>query len=382
MICLARKNAPKSGLSRIDLIASTAIVSLLGLFSLPALAQAVDDAKAKQCDRRMAALGKTIANYRARYGYHQVVSTEPVSEKPGLTGTKEPGKPSATVRRTRPQKPAHTGYSWLFDLLPLIGEEALHRRTMIRSRENNSGPFDPALRATDDDQHVATVGIKELQCPAFAERDADYRSAAPEYLAIIRQWRKADGLSEEQAPGIALTNYVATSATHLDLVLPEGDKKPEPNGVIAFSDKRRGPIAIPDGDANTIIVAETREPFYASWIDGTTAWVVAHDPNSKPPVRDGASWKCEKEDGCRHAINVGPEMADGKDQKVFYRAKWAGEDPWRFGPSSKHAGGRVNHLFADGAVRAIYSHGEREIDATVYLALVTTNGREEVKRPE
>jgi hypothetical protein len=170
----------------------------------------------------------------------------------------------------------------------------------------------------------------------------------------------------------------------LSLVIPKesGLASDPPNGVITYNASKRGPTRIPDGETNTIVVAETREPNYAAWFDGTTAWGVAHDPNSTEPIQDKSGrWVCQGT--CRASLNVGPNMSEGGDaETINYRAKWEGGSPWQYGPSSTHDGGMVQHLFGGKAVKAFQAIGPTAIDPTVYMALVTRAGGESDKAPE
>jgi hypothetical protein len=108
---------------------------------------------------------------------------------------------------------------------------------------------------------------------------------------------------------------------------------------------------ITDGTSNTVVIAETREPNAAVWIDGSTAalasrWVVSATNFSGPSV----------------SINYKPYFPVGVANNPINQD---------YGPSSFHTGG-CQHLLADGSVRFT----SQNLDVKVYDAVVTRNGGE------
>jgi hypothetical protein len=136
-------------------------------------------------------------------------------------------------------------------------------------------------------------------------------------------------------------------------------------------------------------LVETKEPAYASWYDGTCAWVVAADPNitngtggkTGVPHRDASTnfWRLPAADGKAGSspgltINLGPGKPTAS---YFYMAKatFGGQDNWSFGPSSDHAGGLILSLFCDGSAHQLSD----EIDKDVFMWLVTRADGEDVR---
>lgn len=370
-------------LSSTDVLAVCVVVALLATISIPAVARVAEEDKLNVCKTKLGELGKAIAGFQsAASNAWPTVSTEPIDGPPGVT-TSDAEQLTEERRRMDRRAPKYfaSGYSWLVILLPYIDENDLFKHINSRSSGFSRDAFDIRLR-NDVGEHLSMYPIELFQCPAFeSTAKIPYTSDAPEYVNFAK-------LGEANAVGkngVALTNYVAVSATHLDVAINAKREKntQSPNGVIYYHSAMKGPTKIPDGDSNTIVISETREPNYASWFDGTTSWVVAHDPNSKAPVQTKETkdrWVCKESAGCRHALNVGPSEKDAKkaDAKVvYYREKWAGKEPWQYGPSSMHEDGRVNHLFADKHVVSILGSGPKAISANVYLALVTRNGGED-----
>lgn len=354
----------RNGLTQRDVIVAMLALTLLCaviMAMFPVVSGPVDAIGINRCMNNLSSLGKGLAGYQSASGNAwPSVSTKPVDCAP------------ASFRNPASRKKGDkaAGYSWTVQLLPYMGEDPMYKQIAIKSDGFKRSAFDLEL-VDANDKHFATNVLKFLQCPEFqGEAEINYTSVAPEYQRFAKN--AGDG-----ANAVALTNYVAISATHLSLVSPADGRTAKPNGVIFYSESGKGPTKIPDGVSNTLVVTETREPGYASWYDGTTSWVVAHDPNSAEPVLRDRRWVCEESAGCRSSLATSmDENADGENEAYFYRKRWAGEAPWRFGPSSMHAGGQVNHLFADGRVDAIQASGPNTISASVYFALVTRDGGE------
>jgi hypothetical protein len=369
-------------LSARDTAIAVVCVTLSVLIALPAMARLAEESKADACKAKLASLGKGLMAYRSSSSSRwPVVSTAPIGGPPGITAS-DAEELNEVLRRRNANAPeiSASGYSWLTAMLPFVDEGEVFNELSRASRSFSRDPFDIAIR-NKAGEHLSMSPIEPFQCPAFrSEPGIPYTSGAPEYRDFVK-------IIEARAVGrggVALTNYVAVTATHLDLAInpkPAAESE-KPNGVIVYSESRKGISTIPDGESNTIVVAETREPNYASWFDGTTAWVVAHDPNSKPPFPSKETkgrWTCKEEQGCRHSLNVGPQAGEAGKRgatKTYYRKKWQGKEPWQFGPSSMHEGNVVNHLFADTHVTSIVSSGPKGISANVYLAFVSRNGQE------
>lgn len=339
------------GLTRLEWVVVAVVILAACILWLPYFLSSVDGpARFNGCANNLSSFGKAIAVYQTTSGAWPVVSTEPVDTIPG-----------------NPEKVA--GYSWIVGLLPNLDENNLYMRIEAKSDRFKRVAFDPAL-VDDEGKHFSQTTLKVLQCPVSGTTG----SQAPEYRAMAQ--KLADKNARELP--VAVTNFVAISATQLSLVMD--DTTSGPDGVIYFS--KRGITKINDGETNTIVLTETCEPNYAAWFDGTTAWVVAHDPNSTPPVQRNGRWECDEATGCRTSLTSSTEALANDDETTFYRRNWAGKEPWRYGPSSQHNGGLVNHLFGDKRVVTIRATGPTRIDASVYLALVTRDGGEKDRVPE
>jgi hypothetical protein len=130
---------------------------------------------------------------------------------------------------------------------------------------------------------------------------------------------------------------------------------------------------IVDGTSKTLMACETKEEINSSWYDGTTCWVVAHDPNeTAQPTRQVTTnfWI-----GTKTALNIGPKP----DINMKYMPGGINQitGDWQWGPSSDHSGGVILHLVGDASVRQITD----DVQVNVYIQCMTRNGRENVELP-
>jgi len=131
---------------------------------------------------------------------------------------------------------------------------------------------------------------------------------------------------------------------------------------------------ISDGTSKTIVVAETREPAYASWIDGATSWMVAMQTLATAPT-PGTQTLVAPETVKMKGIDWASTNVIGLNKNVLPASAanmggCAGVASW--GPSSEHSGGIIVHLMADGSTRGIAA----DVTPQVYLAAVTRRGSE------
>ena len=146
-----------------------------------------------------------------------------------------------------------------------------------------------------------------------------------------------------------LTQYLAMGATTRNNLFRDGATTTdgEPDGFIhsGTAPIRDGTIA--DGMAKTIMLAETKEKRYATWMDGTTASMFGLTADGQTTLNRG--WLSA------------PYIA---------AADFGGTEDWEWGPSSMHAD-MAHHAFGDGAVRSVLD----DIQATVYRALITKDSK-------
>ena len=357
---MSPRNA-RCGLSRCDVI----IVIVAGLMFFTLCAPAIRDMRAASaradCALNMRQLALAAFNHESALKRFPLVSTSqgPLTKvAPAASGD----APSATA-----------GYSCFANMLPFMEERILFDELRHKSEKLQKPPFDAGLLREDGKTHLATVKIPALVCPAMKKETVDTQFAASvdgkqasvktEYDA----WAKRFGTP-------ALGSYVGITGTHYD-----PDKGLVENGVMVSrcSDKdgegncigkglKIGQIG--DGTAKTLLFSESREVAYAAWIDGQAAWVVGLDGSGKIARGDDRFMTAE-----RTLLNAGPDdekmelSPTYSDLGLHESQAWPAQAPRRWGPSSRHPNGAINHAFCDGHVMALSA----EIDPSLYARLIT-----------
>jgi hypothetical protein len=271
-----------------------------------------------------------------------------------------------------------TGHSWQAAILPYIEENCMYKRFEIKSGpwgNGNAGPWssdhaevlanpnDPNNVNKKCNQLVWSTAVDTYLCPSRAiDSDRIQNSPYPDTINYVGDI--------DTTP--AATSYVALSATHFaslagteESLWAGGDQ--HPNGVI-YPGSKTSPEDLKDGESNTAIVCETKEPTYSAWYEGATAGVVGLK------TVDGFE-KFASDGGYGIPVNATVALNYGDpDKNQYYCNK---EKPfesiakWTYGPSSDHPG-VVHHLFADGSIHAF----TKEISPDLYMRLITRNGGE------
>jgi hypothetical protein len=142
------------------------------------------------------------------------------------------------------------------------------------------------------------------------------------------------------------------------------------NGVLVSKQANQGrPICVDDicdGTSQTLLATESREQNIASWFDGQATWVTA----LRMDVLPGPDDKFE-EDRAGYPIVAAGSTALNVENRLEL-PPLTGNYVRRWGPSSEHDGGVVNHVFVDGHVVAMLE----DIDSYIYLTLTTRDGAE------
>jgi hypothetical protein len=123
---------------------------------------------------------------------------------------------------------------------------------------------------------------------------------------------------------------------------------------------------VSDGMSKTILVCETREKGYNSWIDGTVGWVTALQvPVAAVPTMVNGQWAVSS---TALSLTVDqPYMTAagfGTGSRIARQRQ--------FGPSSDHQGGIIIAAFGDTHVQQITG----DIDPSVFCALSSRGGNE------
>jgi len=312
-------------------------------------------ARRNACTANMRQLGLGVMNYESALGRFPLATDAEgplAAVPPGTLGT---------------DKTNSSGYGFHIKLLPYVQEGPSFCELLYASKTYTERAFDPKVVRSETDQHLATLDMPKLRCPAY--RGGKHVDTPPnsEYASLALPGGKP-----------AAATYVAMVGTHID-----NQGAAVENGIVV-SRCARNPVKcecrgvtirqIRDGTAKTLLFCETRETVYASWYDGQAAWVVGVDP-----------WIAKSDDGffgaTKHLINVGSKT--GNSQEAYSTVgllggtAWPGALPRQWGPSSQHDG-VVMHVFADGRTQAISD----QADPTVYYRLITRNGGEPVDRDD
>lgn len=401
-----RNRTQRRGFTLVELLVVIAIIGVLVALLLPAIQAAREAARRNSCVNNMKQIGLALHNH------HDVFKRFPAaSNAGGTTGGQEnvtnvwktvPGLAANTAYQAASSGSTDTGYSWLVKLLPYLEEVTLYNNISQRSNKFVIPAFSGLLNTAGASglsttaRHMATVEIGAFKCPSFAGEP--YSITDPVTGAAVPGAYTGVGKQDTAIPyGIALTQYVALAATHIQCMQNPASissaTAEAPNGVIIPGGRGKSFKDIVDGTSKTLVAAETKEQVLGSWYDGTTAWAVALNPNNAAgqPYRDTITtpptnyWTVSTG---TTALNVGPSP----NAKVAYMSgNGSGTlgapsslgitgvtTTWGWGPSSYHSGGVIIHLVGDGSVRTI----TEDVDATLYTQLVTRAGREPVNLPE
>ncbi|MBS0262553.1 MAG: DUF1559 domain-containing protein, partial [Planctomycetes bacterium] len=207
----------------VELLVVIAIIAILLALTLPAVQGVREAARLLQCRNNLKQLGLALQNYESARTVFPSSSTSPIE---------------FGVWSSEPTSYALHG--WCAMLLP-----QLEQGTIYHQMNFSVSALAPA------NLEVAARQIPVLRCPSYT---GPVTSASPEFVRL--------------SPRYALRNYVALGATTV------GKLYKHPDGVLyARSSTRFADVS--DGTSNTIVLAETREPQAAVWIDGGTAAVVS-----------------------------------------------------------------------------------------------------------
>jgi prepilin-type N-terminal cleavage/methylation domain-containing protein len=380
------------GFTLVELLVVIAIIGVLVALLLPAIQAAREAARRNSCVNNMKQIGLSLHNHHDLFKRFPAVSNAGGTSagQPNITNvyTTTPGLGSGTAYTSTGS--ADAGYSWLVKLLPYLEEVTLYNNISQRSNKFVTPAFQTALNTagaatlSDSARHISTVEIGAFKCPSFAgvpysATDSLTGTNPPTGYGGTGGTPVAGKVNLGIPYGIALTQYVALAATHIQCMgsgyaTATSPAAEAPNGVIVPGVKGKSFKDIVDGTSKTLVASETKEQVLASWYDGTTAWVVALNPNNTgpQPQKDTSTtpptnyWIAN---GGTSALNVGPSpnASVGITGTI-----------WGWGPSSYHSGGVIIHLVGDGSVRSL----TEDVDATLYTQLVTRAGREPANLPE
>ncbi len=362
-------NPQRRGFTLVELLVVIAIIgTLIGLL-LPAVGAAREAARRGQCSNNMRQVGLAVLNYESM---RQKLPA--YTDRNDFTGT--PGQATNTAA-TSP------GYSWITHVLPNMEEKGLYDAISATSNKFVKSPFDPTVLASGT---VVVSGstnlapnqvISPLKCPSFTGTGLVETGSSGPSNGV--SWTAAYGANSLAA----LTNYKANAGTHATStasLLNNGAFISPSNLNSGSTSKPNGCTlgSFTDGTSKTALAVETRERGYAAWIDGPSSWIVATNFNSTAPNFTNGKWNST---GTTPVVmadvgvpGVGINCPATATAKFMTNTQWATytSNGMAHGASSDHAGGIVNHVYADGHVGQFTP----DVDPTVYMSVYSRFGGE------
>jgi prepilin-type N-terminal cleavage/methylation domain-containing protein len=306
----------RRGFTLIELLVVIAIIAVLVSLLLPAVQQAREAARRSQSKNNLKQIGLAIHNYEGSTRVFPPSSTSTFNRGVWLYPGAGPTDPNIHL------------HSFASLILPYLDGSNIYNNINY-----NVSSLSPA------NQPMASQIIQAYICPSYP--GSTFFSTDPEYVTQV-------GFAS-----FAIRNYVAMGAISV-----VGLSGAVPADGIMFPGSKTGFKDVTDGASNTLLVAETREPNAAVWIDGSSASVCsrwfnpAASPTANPPYS-----------GLTCSINYTPYFPN-----LYGPTAAIGQ---LYGPSSLHAGG-AHHVLADGSVRFI----TQSINALTYDALTSRRGGE------
>jgi hypothetical protein len=265
------------------------------------------------------------------------------------------------------------GYSWIVHCLPYMEETGLYNGISTTSSRFANSPFATTTTIASGNNTLASTSVlTPLKCPSFSGSGVVETGSTGPSQGV--SWTDDYGTTN----AVALTNYKANAGTHLISGTVHNN-----NGAIgypttpgtAFNVSRPNGQTIgslADGTSKTVLIAETRERGYGSWIDGTTSWLTASNLSGAAVNYGSGRWNSAATTAVVPAVVGTPGVGlnfpatSASTGKYLTSTMWtAYGDGMGHGPSSDHSGGIVLHVFADGHVGALTT----DVEPTLFMSL-------------
>jgi prepilin-type N-terminal cleavage/methylation domain-containing protein len=371
----------KRGFTLVELLVVIAIIGTLVGLLLPAVQSAREAARRSGCSFNIRGLAQALMVYESTKRRYPAATDRNAN-------TSQAGKGGTVFG---------AGYSWLFHLCPYMEEGTIYNNVVSNSRDLELVAFAARVKVGPNETgpRLEEVVISQLICPSFGggtscEIDTTGSTSGLSYSTEYAQREASWGVP------VAITNYKAIAGTHINPAAAgvRVANMPSDNGAIVFHPEQKPPIGVQtadlykhslggikagmvsDGNSKTAFIAESRERGYASWIDGTVAWVVAYDPNQGQAFNVSGQWSTADnsvtpivQSGLNFQATLSP-LEKYLPSALFRASGMAQGMAW--GPSSDHQGGITMHAFGDTHVVPITD----DVDPSVYLSICSRNGGE------
>jgi prepilin-type N-terminal cleavage/methylation domain-containing protein len=326
----------KHGFTLVEMLVVIAIIAVLMVLLLAAIQAARESARRASCAVKLKNLAIALHTYHDNAG--KLPSSASFKDGKNLDEAEVrlidviPGSTAADSRAP---------YSFLVRLLPYLEQSHLFDQLEVKSND----AFAPVNLAK------ASTVVPAFICPSYAGPN---RSNAPEYGT------NHPGMTNYKGLGATTLACMQTALSVTQPLLNGGVIHPYANYTLGF-------LPAP---TQTAILAETKEPLYAAWLDGTTAAIPGFAPDAGN-VHDDRS---PTPPAAHTGLNVG-----GPAAPFCTAAQWkdVGDGglagPMQWGPSSEHPG-LVNHAFGGTETRSIAN----DIDATAYRAAISRRAEDNV----
>jgi prepilin-type N-terminal cleavage/methylation domain-containing protein len=383
-------NSKRRGFTLVELLVVIAIIATLIGLLLPAVQSAREAARRTGCGFNIRGLAQAVQVYE---------STR--RRLPAATDRDA----TASIAFTNAGDATRAGYSWIFHILPYMEEGNLYNNVSTNTAKFVRGPFDTTASTgawsgpNSARPHAASAVISPLLCPSFGGGKYVTTSAHGASNPSTAAGNAAVGTfvtNAGEAP--ALTNYKAMAGANIVGTMPTtlsngvGAIQLEPIGTVSGNEwevTRSGATAgsITDGMSKTVMIAETRELGFSSWIDGTSCWVVAYSPSTTAPPApflNSGIWRLtDAVTGTKISLSaMSIQPTDAQTTKFLPTANFGtgrlSANGMAYGPSSQHQGGIVLHAFGDTHVAQI----GQDVDANVYVSICTRGGAENASLEE
>jgi hypothetical protein len=390
------------------LLVVIAIIGILVALLLPAIQAAREAARRNQCLSQIKQLLLAMHNYHDTRKGLPLASTAPFKQagsnqiKYGTLGVISSPVGNYDAGQNG------DGYSWIVQIMPFFEENVSYDKLTQSVGTDRLGRLRDAAFASAKSAATQNPGTvynvttnpyifsskpEVLRCPSYpgeeevantqflAAPTGNYKVGAGNYMALASTHYRTDNDLESGLPSSKAAGGVGKNCASGAYCGNGG--LPFPGSVSGKVTKvGHGFQGISDGTSKTLLIAESREEKFTSWYSGFASYCVGGWPQGEVPTgvqtSTGGPWYWYCAGNCVAALNQGDTKTDVEAKKKYYtgpnkeNVHFPGTNGYRvWGPSSRHPD-VVQHGFGDAHATTV----NVSIDPSVYLRMITRNGRE------